>query len=434
LELNAQFVLAEKTLKDNAEIAQLERKDAFDKKAIELEYKTQSTILSIKQQSYARQAEMIDTTVSGEINKVDTKGASNAANISKQSTHDIIQKVTGGTNYGDNIALLENERKTEHEKSIITQNGIKKKLGIVKAGSEEERKLRLELQKEQDADAKKGDDYAIKREIELQKIKEDLQIQTVENIIAAMHAVADAFFEWQAEMVDKQLAIDTKIQDERVEQYEDETKAGMHTAEELDKVKKRSADYQTSLDEEAARKKAELEKQQFLMAQAMASGQIWINYAINVVKAGANVPLQAWMLASAIAAQTLVLAQTIPAFAEGGDMVKDGRAILGDGGKHELVVDPRGNFFLSDNKAGIYDLKAGSHIFPDINKLEIENVLGLKKSSTSNNEQKMNELSILKSIDKAIKTQKQGNFYGMPLVRQLNNSERYMSRRRGLMN
>jgi hypothetical protein len=432
-ELRNQFKVAMATLDSNQLVKEKEIIDKSSQQAIDAEIAKQSTLLQIRTQAYQQSAELIDINTAQQSTKADTAGAEKASSIKKQGVGDIIQKVTGGKDYGDEMDLLKNERDTELQKSIIRQNGIKFKLAQVKKGSEEERKLKLDLDAEIRADADKGREYERKMTEEAESRKYDLQVQTAEMAIETMKELSEAFFEWQKEMIDKQLSIDTKRQEEKVAQFEDETKAGMHTQEDLEKFKERSTAYQTSLDEEAAKKKEELDKKAFLMGQAFALGQIWINYAINSSKEGINPVTQAWLLVSAIAGTALVAAQTIPAFAEGGVMGADGKAILGDGNKHELVVDPRGNFFISDNKSGLYDLKGGSQIFPDVNKLDIEKVLGLKKNSATSNEQKLNELTVLRSIERAIKTQKQGNFYGMPLVRQLNNSERYASRKRGLI-
>ena len=439
LELKNQFKVAMATLDSNQLVKEKEIIDKSSQQAIDAEIAKQSTLLQIRTQAYQQSAELIDINTAQQSTKADTAGAEKASSIKKKGVGDIIQKVTGGNNYGDEMDLLKNERDTELQKSIIRQNGIKFKLAQVKKGSEEERKLKLDLDAEIRADADKGREYERKMTEEAESRKYDLQVQTAEMAIETMKALSEAFFEWQKEMIDKQLAIDTKRQEEKVAQFEDETKVGKHTQEDLEKFKERSTAYQTSLDEEAAKKKEELDKKAFLMGQAFALGQVWINFAIASIKNNAELgtvlaqPVNGWLLAQSIISSALIAAQTIPAFAEGGVMGADGKAILGDGNKHELVVDPRGNFFISDNKSGLYDLKGGSQIFPDVNKLDIEKVLGLKKNSATSNEQKLNELTVLRSIERAIKTQKQGNFYGMPLVRQLNNSERYASRKRGLI-
>jgi hypothetical protein len=63
-----------------------------------------------------------------------------------------------------------------------------------------------------------------------------------------------------------------------------------------------------------------------------------------------------------------LLAAGIPGYAEGittDEGHPGGLAILGDGGKEELVVEPTGRQYLSDNKPQLVDLPKGSKVYPD---------------------------------------------------------------------
>ena len=143
--------------------------------------------------------------------------------------------------------------------------------------------------------------------------------------------------------------------------------------------------------------------------------------------------MQGLNLTTAITGTALAAAQTIPYFAEGGIMDNTGVAVMGDAWKHELAISPDGKMFISENKPTLYNLEKGTTIFPDINKLDLMSVLNATKGLNiySDNKDMVNEL---KSIKFAIKNQKQGNFYGMPLIKQLNQSQRYGNRTRSLMN
>jgi len=423
-----QYADALATIEANKNDSILKINDEYLKKELDAKKKYQKEVLGIDEEIYKEQVYYIEK----EAELVESLQSA----LDKQDS--LAATFMNKLGIGDKYKSMKNASKSRQREISATKEKLKGATG------EDKDNLEKQLQNQLDKDAAQN-------QIDVLQITEDAKASIVENSIETLKSLWDNYYAYLEEKIDEQLDRDTKINDERLAQYEDETKAGKHTAKELDDRKKQSADYQTSLDEEAARKKAELEKQQFLLGQAMALGQVWINYAmaqplILAAAAAAGIPtfgagtapylstMEALSLAAAIASSAAIAAQTIPAFAEGGDMLKDGKAILGDGGKHELVVDPRGNFFISDNKSGLYDLKAGSHIFPDVNRLDIEKILGLNRNSAGSSEQKLNELATLKSIERAIKTQKQGNFYGMPLVRQMNNSERYGSRKRGLIN
>ena len=281
-------------------------------------------------------------------------------------------------------------------------------------------KANIENHMEMEAIDKEYEDFLLER-------RADLAFQ----LLDIMSTLFDSIFEKQQELIDKQLDLDTKVNDEKLKQYEDETKAGIHSQEELTDFKERNAAYQQSLDEEAARKKEELEKKQFLMKQAFSLGEVWINYAVNATKYSWNPALVGWMLASAIASTALIAAQTIPAFKDGVDDFEGGKAILGDGYKHELAVSPKG-MFISDNTPKLYDLDPHTTVFPDVNKVNLNSLLALRQVGVGGVEKRDDRL--MRELIGAVKSQKQGNFYGMPLIRQMNMAETYSKRKRGLMN
>ena len=432
-ELEEQFRQASLTLEANYNTELLKMNEEFGQARIQNQLAMEKALLAIKEASYKKDAEMIDRATAYQMNANAIAAASSAAELSKNTFGDKVQSIIGGKSIGNNLSKLEGARKSQVADEQTQSTSINLKLSNPNI-SPAERKRLLEEKAKIEADAlRAGNEYRIAAEAETEKIISDLQIETAKSTIETMQQLLSNFFEWKEKQIDKELELNTKQNDERLAQFEDETKAGKHSQEELTQFKERNIAYQESLEAEAARKKAELDKKAFLLNQLFALGQIWIEYGVNMQKAGANPILQSWMLANAIAGTAIVAAQTIPAFAEGGIMENSGKAILGDGGKHELVVDPRGNFFVSDKTSGLYDLKAGSKIFPDINKLDIMEVLNLKKS-LNNDSRNMSEITTLKNIEKAIKNQKRGNFYGMPLVRQLSNSDRYSNRKRSLMN
>ena len=289
--------------------------------------------------------------------------------------------------------------------------------------------------------AKDGEDKKRETETAQLQIIEDAKASIIENSIDTLKSLWDSYYEYLEEKIEKQQKLETKRNDEILAQFEDETDAGLHTAKELDDFKKRSAAYQDSIDEESARKKEELEKKKFLTEQAFASDQIWIQYAIATMKNNAQLgtvlatPINGWLLGAAIAQQVLVAAQTIPAFAEGGLMEKDGKALMGDGGKHELAWNPRtGEAFITADVPTLYNLDAGTRIFPDVNKLDINSTLSKGKISMNYGSTDPQMIGVLKSIDNRLKTQKQPSLSGVSLMRQMQQSDRYSRRKRGLMN
>lgn len=414
------------TIESNEADAILKVNDKFTKDMLDAAKKRQKDLFAINQDMYADDVYSLEQ---AEKRKLEIMNMYAEAEKQALKTMSLGDMALSGIGIGkdtrrDDISLRADQelrkKKAEQEKLLRSLKG---------ASGEQKKEIwrQLEQSKAQE-DIIKQQEKA-DQEILLMQVTEDAKASIVENSVETLKTLWDNYYEYLNEQIDSQLEKDTKINDERVKQYEDETKAGLHTAEELDKFKERSTAYQTSLEEEAARKSKELEKEKFLFQQAMALGQIWIDFAIN---SGKYPELVAWLLGQAIANTALVAAQTIPAFAEGGDMLKDGKAILGDGGKHELAIAPDGSMFISGNTPALYDLQKGTHIFPDVNKVDLMSVLAAKQVMP--NSGRNSEDMLLRELIKTVKNQKQGNFYGMPLIKQMNMSDRYSSRKRSLMN
>ena len=126
------------------------------------------------------------------------------------------------------------------------------------------------------------------------------------------------------------------------------------------------------------KKKRKLLKKQAIAEKANALISIAINTAIAVSKtlAGAGVfgiPLLPVIYGLGALQAAAVLAQPIPEFAEGGIMNHDGPALVGDGGKHEVIRTPDGKVSLTPNTDTVMNLPKGTEIFSSVQKFNQDN-------------------------------------------------------------
>lgn len=136
------------------------------------------------------------------------------------------------------------------------------------------------------------------------------------------------------------------------------------------------------IQEEEDRQKLEDKRRKALKKQAIANkvqaiADIAINTAVWITKAGSEAGLFGLTLTPFIAAlgalqAATVLAQPIPAFAEGGTMKKDGVALVGDGGKREVVMSPDGKLMLTPSRDTLMNIEAGSKIYKSIESFNSE--------------------------------------------------------------
>lgn len=258
----------------------------------------------------------------------------------------------------------------------------------------------------------------------------------------------NSYYERYNEKLEKESKRQAKIEEEKYKDIEDREKAGVLTKQEAEEEKARTQTYYDSVQEELDRKKAEKEKESFLISQGLAIADIWIKLGqtiasytaaeaaqsilIGPAAVGIYEPLKAKALFQAGASTALILAQSIPAFEQGGVVAKDGTILAGEK-RHELAILPDGSFFVTANKPTLYDVPKGTEIMPDLNKIDIMDILHLKPLYANHSDNKQTD-ALLRKIDNSIRNQKQGNFYGMPLIKQLDSRGRFDSRRKSLMN
>lgn len=127
------------------------------------------------------------------------------------------------------------------------------------------------------------------------------------------------------------------------------------------------------------RKTAELKKRQAENAKRAAIVSAGINTAVAVTKTFAELGFPAGVLAASIigtlgAAQIAFIAsQPIPEFREGVRDFEGGKAIVGDGGKHEPITDGKGRLIgVSPNRPTLVDLPRGANVYSDFSELERE--------------------------------------------------------------
>ena len=139
------------------------------------------------------------------------------------------------------------------------------------------------------------------------------------------------------------------------------------------------------IEEEAERKRQELEKKkrkeqrkQAIFNKGVAVAEIGINTGVAIIKSVAASPLTGGLPFSAFAAAigalqlATVLAQPIPKYAKGTDSHKGGLAVVGDGGKHEVVKTPDGQLALTPNTSTLVDLPKGTEVYPDFERFKME--------------------------------------------------------------
>ena len=127
-----------------------------------------------------------------------------------------------------------------------------------------------------------------------------------------------------------------------------------------------NADAEEELERQLADKKREIRVREAKAAKETALFNAIINTASAVVAALPNIGASILVGALGAIQIGLIASKPLPAYAEGTDNHPGGRAIVGDGGKHEVIRYPDGRMALTPNKDTLIDLPKGSQVYPDI--------------------------------------------------------------------
>lgn len=149
------------------------------------------------------------------------------------------------------------------------------------------------------------------------------------------------------------------------------------------------------------RRQRQLDQQKAVFERSAAVAKIIADTASAIVEALPNIPLS--LLVGAIGAAQLVkvLSTPIPKYAKGTGDGKHpgGLAMVGDGGKEEMVVTPDGSVYKTPSTDTLVNLPAGSVVYPDYQKAMAEAMMmGAYRSTHSTGQ--INFSPVTNSIEK----------------------------------
>lgn len=190
--------------------------------------------------------------------------------------------------------------------------------------------------------------------------------ETIKNLVATS---VDAVLQLRVNSVDKEIAKNNEFYDKLL------------SNENLSEDQREALEKKKEKDQEALQKKKEKrEKQNFLIGQAFALGEIAIEAAKGVATATAQAPLTfgaslGWIpliIGTAAAQAGIVIAQAIPQLWTGGEITESGKVIVNDdpfnlkGSNYREVVEyPSGKLQFPKGKNKVMNLPKGAKVYPD---------------------------------------------------------------------
>lgn len=200
-------------------------------------------------------------------------------------------------------------------------------------------------------------------------------MQATADMLNSVSELMGQLFDNQIEKIETQQEANDEANEKEQEQITELVNKKIITEEEGE-ARKRAAEAKTAKEnEKLEKKKQQLKIKQAKWDKANSIAQATISTALAIMNALNTKPFWLGIAMAAIAGamgavQIATIAATpIPAYAKGTDYHKGGPAIVGDGGRKEVVLF-NGNAWITPDKPTLVDIPAGAVVLPSINNFD----------------------------------------------------------------
>ena len=211
-----------------------------------------------------------------------------------------------------------------------------------------------------------------RQEMEKRKEQAGKWLQVAADGLNAINDLASSIFDARIERIEAEQEANTEAGEEEQERIAELVEKKVITEEEGE-ARKRAAEAQTARkNEELEKKKNQLKHKQAVWDKANSIAQAGIATALAITRALPDMALAA--IAGAMGALQIatIIATPIPKYAKGTKDHPGGLAIVGDGGRQE-VVSYGGNMFLTPDTPTLIEMPKGAEVFPDADALLASN-------------------------------------------------------------
>lgn len=220
------------------------------------------------------------------------------------------------------------------------------------------------------------EEKAAEKRLQIEQQLSDKRKELLQASMELISALFSAQTESQLAALDKQSEANDDYFSEQEDKIERLADAGAISDEQAEARKEALAQQQKDREASLEEQKKEINRRQAKFEKAQSVATIAINTASAIMKNTAmfgwpaSIPLNILTAALGAAQIATVLATPIPEYADGtkGKDHKGGLAVVGDGGRSELVITPDNKMYKTPSRSTLVDLPAGSQVMPDFNK------------------------------------------------------------------
>ena len=213
----------------------------------------------------------------------------------------------------------------------------------------------------------------------------EASVEGVADIMGEIDNLVNASFDARLQRIEEETEAVEKSHEKQLESLQNLYNQGAISQEEYEARKRLQEELTEKKKEELAKKEAELKNKQAKYDKASAIAQALINTALAITSAATVVPFIplgsiAMGIASAMGALQVatIMATPLPKYAQGTKYHKGGLAVVGDGGKQEVVMTAKGAYLTPDTPT-VVNLPRGAKVIPDAGLLNPDDVHWAKR-------------------------------------------------------
>ena len=194
----------------------------------------------------------------------------------------------------------------------------------------------------------------------------------IEDLLGSISAISEGLtsimvgmYDQQIEKIEEQQEKNEEAGEEEIERIEKLAEDGAISTEEAEARKRAAEDRTAQKDKELEKQKAELKQKQARWDKSNSIIQATMATALAVTKALPNFVLAAIVGAMGAAQVAIIAAQPIPKYAKGTDNHPGGLAIVGDGGRQEVIETDNGAY-ITPAVPTLVDIPKRARVIPNL--------------------------------------------------------------------
>ena len=200
-------------------------------------------------------------------------------------------------------------------------------------------------------------------------------LQTASQVVGTIGDLVSTIYDGQIQKIEEEQEANDEKYDKDVERIQNLADSGAISEEEAEARKRAAKERTEAKNAELEKQKQEMARKQAIWEKATSVAQAGIATALAITEALPNIPLSIVIGAMGAIQVATILATPIPSYADGtqgNDRHPGGTALVGDAGKHEVIMYS-GKAWITPDTPTLVDIPKGAQVFPDVDKVDISN-------------------------------------------------------------